>query len=421
VLLGNGGGTFQTAQSYASAGYLTNSVSVGDFNSDGNPDLVLTSQCQDSTCKNGGVSVLLGNGNGTFQAAVSYNSGGFQADAVSVMDVNGDGKADLLVSNFCQNTTDCNNGAVSSLLGRGDGTFRGAHAYSSGGQDAYSLVAGDFNGDGNADVVVANSDGTCVLLGNGDGSFQTAIPYFPGGIFISTGDFNGDHQPDVVVANGSLSSVTALLNIVTGFRQATTTTLTSSPNPSAVNQSVLFTATVTTQFGGSPTGTVTFKAGTTTLGQGTVSNGQATLNYAFTSTGTISIVATYSGDSTFLPSSSAPLKQTVTKAVTTTTLTSSPNPVTVWANGEIHGNCHRPIRRNSNWHDHVQRWSNRAGASHTQRRRGAVQNVYADQGQAPYHRELWRGHEFPVQLRERDSSCAVNWQRILTRIIVQAA
>jgi hypothetical protein len=326
VLLGNGNGTFRPAQSYASAGYYTNSVAVGDFNGDGNPDLVLASQCQDSSCQNGGVSVLLGNGNGTFQTAQSYSSGGFEADSVVVTDLDGDGRADLVMSNLCQGTLDCNNGVVSSLLGRGDGTFRGAHLYSSGGSNAYSVVAGDFNGDGNTDVVVANSDGACVLLGNGDGTFQTAVPYFPGGIFISTGDFNGDHQPDVVVAGGSVSTVTVLLNVAAGYRQVTTTTLTSSPNPSAVNQSVLFTATVTTKFGGSPTGTVTFKSGTTTLGQGTVSKGQATLNYSFTSPGTNSIVATYSGDSNFLPSSSAPLKQTVLKAPTTTTLTSSPNP-----------------------------------------------------------------------------------------------
>ena len=62
------------------------------------------------------------------------------------------------------------------------------------------------------------------------------------------------------------------------------------------------------------------------MGQGTVNNGQATLNYSFTSAGQSSIVATYSGDSIFLPSSSGPLKQKVVKAVTTTTLTSSPNP-----------------------------------------------------------------------------------------------
>ena len=245
VLLGNGNGTFRAAQSYASAGYQTDSVAVGDFNGDGNPDLVLASQCQDSSCQNGGLSVLLGNGDGTFQVAQSYGSAASQADLVVVTDLDGDGILDLVVSNLCQRG-DCSSGAVSSLLGRGNGTFRAAHAYSSGGAGAYSLVGDDFNGDGNKDVVVANSDGTNVLLGNGDGTFQTPAPYFPGGIFISTGDFSGDHKPDVVVAGGSLSTVTVLLNVAAGYRQATTTTLTSSPNPSSVNQPVLFTATVAT-------------------------------------------------------------------------------------------------------------------------------------------------------------------------------
>jgi hypothetical protein len=325
VLLGNGDGTFRAAQSYASAGYYTDSVAAGDFNGDGNPDLVLASQCQDSTCQHGSVSVLLGNGDGTFQAAQSYNSGGGQADGVSINDLNGDGKADLVVSNLCQNSG-CSTGGVSSLLGTGKGTFRPARSYGSGGQYAYSLVAGDFDGDGNQDVVVTSSDGTDVLLGSGDGRFQAAVPYSPGGIFVFTADFNGDHQPDVAIAGGALSTVTILLNVAVGYRQATTTALTSSPNPSSTNESVLFTATVTPQFGGQPTGTVTFKAGTTVLGQGTVSNGQATLSYSFTSAGQSSIVATYSGDSIFQPSSSPPLKQKVVKASTTTTLTSSPNP-----------------------------------------------------------------------------------------------
>lgn len=329
VLLGNGDGSFQASQSYPSAGYYTNSVAVGDFNGDGNPDLVLASQCEDSSCQNGGVSVLLGNGDGTFQTAQTYSSGGSQADSVVVTDLDGDGIADLAVSNLCQNVSTCGNGVVSSLMGRGNGTFGGPHPYSSGGQNAYSVVAGDFNGDGNNDVVVANSDATCVLLGNGDGTFQTAIPYFPGGIFVSTGDFNGDHKPEVAVGSGTLSTVTALVNVVAGYRWGTTTTLTSSPNPSAVDQSVLFTATVTNQIGGSPTGTVTFKSGSNTLGQGTVSKGQATLNYSFPSPGTVPVVATYSGDSTFLPSSSSTLKQKVGKAPTTTSLTSSPNPSNV--------------------------------------------------------------------------------------------
>jgi len=326
VLMGNGDGTFQSAQSFASGGYETNFVAIGDFNGDGNPDLALTSQCQDSTCQNGGVSVLLGNGNGTFQTAQTYSSAGFEADSVAVTDVNGDGRADLVVSSLCQGASNCDNGFVQTLIGRGNGTFYPAHGYSSGEQNSYSLVTSDFNGDGNADIVVANEDSTSLLLGNGDGTFQTPIPYFPGGAFIATGDFNGDRKPDVVIAGGSFSSVTVLLNVATGYRFATTTTLSSSPNPSAVDQPVLFTATITNQIGGSPTGTVTFKSGTTTLGKGTVSNGQATLNYSFPSEGTVPVVATYSGDSTFLPSSSAPLKQKVQKALTATTLTSSPNP-----------------------------------------------------------------------------------------------
>ena len=326
VLMGNGDGTFQSAQSFASGGYETNSVAIGDFNGDGNPDLVLTSQCQNSTCQNGGVSVLLGNGNGTFQTAQAYSSVGFEADSVAVTDVNGDGRPDLVVSNLCQSASNCDNGFVQTLIGRGNGTFYPAHGYSSGGQNSYSIVSSDFNGDGNADVVVANAEGTSLLLGNGDGTFQTPTPYFPGGTFIATGDFNGDHKPDVVIAGGSLSSVTVLLNVATGYRFATTTTLSSSPNPSSVDQPVLFTATISNQIGGSPTGTVTFKSGTTTLGKATVSNGQATLNYSFGSEGTSPIVASYSGDSKFLPSTSAPLKQKVQKAPTTTGLTSSPNP-----------------------------------------------------------------------------------------------
>jgi len=301
-------------------------VAVGDFNGDGNVDLALTSQCQDSTCQNGGVSVLLGNGNGTFQTARSYSSGGSQADSLAVVDLNANGKDDLVVSNLCQNTNDCTNGLVTSLIGRGDGTFFLGHTYNSGGQNAYSVVAADFNGDGNADVVVVNTDGTSALLGNGDGTLQPPVQYFPGGTFISSSDFNGDHKPDVVVAGGSLSVVTVLLNVVAGYRWATTTTLTSSPNPSVVEQSVLFTATIATQFGGSPTGTVTFKSKTATLGQATVSNGQAVLNYSFTAPGPNSIIATYSGDSTFLPSNSTPLRQGVMKAPSTSTLTSSVNP-----------------------------------------------------------------------------------------------
>jgi Bacterial Ig-like domain (group 3)/FG-GAP-like repeat len=329
VLLGNGDGSFQAAQSFPAAGFETDFVAVADFNADGNLDLAVTSQCQDNSCQNGGVSILLGKGDGTFREAQSYNSLGSRADSVTVADLNADGKPDLLVSNFCRGTDDCGSGTLTSMVGRGDGTFHYPKVFNSGGQYAYSLTAADFNGDGNIDVVLANRDNTALLLGNGDATFQTADPYLPGGIFVAAGDFNGDGQPDLVVASGSISTVTVLRNVAIGYRHSTTTALSSSPNPSAVYQSVLFTATVTSQFKGAPTGTVAFKSGTTVLGTGNVKNGQATLNYSFPIPHTNKITAEYSGDSVFLPSESSLLKQSVLKASTTTALTSSPNPSSV--------------------------------------------------------------------------------------------
>jgi hypothetical protein len=241
----------------------------------------------------------------------------------------GNGNLDLVVVNRCQELASCESGLITSLTGFGNGTFKADHKISSGGQYAYSVTTADFDGDGNIDAVVSNGDVTCVLLGNGNGSFQTAIPYYPGGIFVAAGDFNGDRKPDVAIADGALSTVTPLLNIVGGYRQVTTTTLTSAPDPSSVYQSVLFTATVSSPAGGTPTGTVTFESGRTELGQGNLNNGQATLNYAFTTRGQYSVTAAYSGDSNYRPSTSSPIQQNVLKANTTTTLTSMPNPSNV--------------------------------------------------------------------------------------------
>ncbi len=325
VLLGNGNGNFKSAKVYPSAGFQTNFVAAGDFNQDGNLDLALASQCQDNTCQNGGVSVLLGNGDGTFQTAQSLDSGAWQTDGVAVADFNGDGIPDLAASNVCQSALNCSNGTLSVWLGRGDGTFRSVHTFTAGGQTAYSLVAADFNGDGATDVVVPNGDQTYLLLGNGDGTFQTPAPYYPAGIFAASGDVNGDKQPDVVLASGALSNVTVLLNIATGYRQSTLTSLTSNPNPSYVFQSVQFTATVSSQYG-SPSGSVSFNQGSTVLGTAPLKNGKATFTYSFTSVANDLITALYNGNSNFLPSTSPVLKQKVLRANSTTSLTSSLNP-----------------------------------------------------------------------------------------------
>jgi len=213
VLLGNGDGTFQTAVPYGSGGYDADSVVVADVNGDGKPDLVVTNRCADANCQNGTVAVLLANGDGTFQTAVAYSSGGWYTSLVAVADVNGDGKPDLAVANTCiESSSNCPNGAVGVLLGNGDGTFQTAVNYGSGGWYTYSVAVADVNGDGKADLLLANEfpigdydDGeAAVLLGNGDGTFQTAATYLSGGsaaTSVAVADVNGDGKPDLVVAN----------------------------------------------------------------------------------------------------------------------------------------------------------------------------------------------------------------------------
>jgi len=222
VLLGNGDGTFQGPASYATGGFDASSAAIGDVNGDGNPDVVVTNACQNlnqgGNCggQPGAVAVLFGNGDGTLQFAVSYNTGAYDPTAVAIGDVNGDGNLDLIVSNGCQNPSPCYGqlGALTVLLGNGDGTFQAPVAYSSGGYFPNSIAISDVNGDGKLDVVVANCNGIgidCansatvgVLLGNGDGTFQGPVAYDPGGngagaTSIAVGDVNGDERPDLVV------------------------------------------------------------------------------------------------------------------------------------------------------------------------------------------------------------------------------
>jgi len=118
---------------YDSGGYDAYSVVVADVNGDGKSDLVVANECNNVYgCPNGSVGVLLGNGDGTFQTAVPYDSGGSTSRSVAVGDVNGDGKPDLVVANQCVISSNCMNGLVGVLLGNGDGTFQAAVTYGSG-------------------------------------------------------------------------------------------------------------------------------------------------------------------------------------------------------------------------------------------------------------------------------------------------
>lgn len=176
VLLGKGDGTFKAPIAYETGGVLGTSVAIADLNGDGHPDLVVTDVCQYlSDCWRGIVSVLLGKGNGTFMPATSYAAGGYYASSVAIADVNGDGHLDLVVASQCYNTG-CSpflSGPVSVMLGNGDGTFQDAVGYGSGGEYPVSVAIADVNGDGHPDLAVVNqNDQVGVLLGNGDGSFS---------------------------------------------------------------------------------------------------------------------------------------------------------------------------------------------------------------------------------------------------------
>jgi hypothetical protein len=327
VLLGNGDGTFQPAASYGSGVYAW-SVAVADVNGDGNSDLLVAGGLF------GGAAVALGNGDGTFKPAVSYSWSGEWAQSIAVADVNGDHKPDLLVA-VCE-TSGCEHGAAAVLLGNGDGTFQAAVDYDSGGAGANGIAVADVDGDGKPDLLVANwvTSSVGVLLGNGDGTFQPAVTYSSGGLSpmaIVAADVNGDGKPDLVVRNECSDascvsgSVGVLLNNTAGPLNPTTTTLTSSLNPSVYGQVVTFTAHVTAN-SGTPTGTAVLFNGSTAVGSGTLTNGSASIIVSSLPTGADSITAKYQGGGGFSPSTSAPLTQTVKVATTTTSLTSSVNP-----------------------------------------------------------------------------------------------
>ena len=208
VLLGNGDGTFQPPTIYnltdIGGDYASSSLAVGDFNHDGKPDIAVAISIPgfyEERIPSGYILVFLGNGDGTLQPPTTISLT-YPALSLVQADVNGDGIQDLVLLqadfyywlvNFYYVSAE-----VSVLLGNGDGTFQ-APLNTSVPAEAIALAVSDLNGDGKPDVAMANQQSFSVLLGKGDGTFQTPVTTPIAANALAVADFNGDGKLDMVM------------------------------------------------------------------------------------------------------------------------------------------------------------------------------------------------------------------------------
>jgi hypothetical protein len=305
VLLGNGDGTFTTGQVF-NVGPATGTLATADLRGNDTSDLITTS----SDGVHGTVEVLFGNPDASFQNPVVVFVGD-RSIGLAVGDFLDHGRNDLLVTG--------SDGTISVLANNGDGTFQSPIVT----QIGFFLAApqaADFFGDGKLSLASVHNGFVTVLRGNGDGTFQAPVDYlgdFQPSIPV-VGDFNGDGKPDIAVGNGFEShDVSILINTSPAPSNAdpvgTSVSLTTDVSTAVFGQPVTLIATVTAD-SGIAQGSVMFFDGNTPLGEATLDgNGQAFLTLPF-GVGVHSLHANFLGIAPFTDSTSASVSETIAKA-----------------------------------------------------------------------------------------------------------
>ena len=391
--LGSGDGRFQAKGTALALGVSgAGAGATGDFNSDGNLDVILPYNCNPT-----GLLFLPGHGDGTFGSPIDLNVQGSNNPVPLVGDLNNDKKLDFIW-----------NAVV--FLGNGDGTFKQLPLTIPGGSAVVAIA--DLNGDGTLDVISGRINqigpGSMIYAGNGDGTFQTTpfytvpLPAYTYQYSFATGDVNGDGNPDLLVGEqggaapylgvylgdghgnftqdtntyivntaqsfganpivparlnnqappsnrdnrldvviplldsfAATSNITSLLNQtnpvpVKPAPLTSTTTLQTSLATATPGAAITLTASV---FGTNPTGSVSFSANGNALGTEALVNGSATLATSFANAGSYTVTAAYEGDSNNTASTSSPVGITITPATSATTLQATPTAGNV--NGQI--------------------------------------------------------------------------------------
>jgi sugar lactone lactonase YvrE len=222
ILLGNGDGSFTapatvpiTQPSQGGDGVLGYLIAA-DFNGDGKIDLAAAGDY----ISQGGVTILSGNGDGTFNGPVSTLQPGLDFNLVATGDFNGDGIPDLVAPQYFDP------GGASVFLGKGDGTFTTVTTTLATERFATSIVVGDFNQDGRLDLAFGYSSGVGIYLGNGDGTFTQAqgSPLTGAGLSLVAGDFNHDGKVDLAGLDNYFNLIDLYLGVGDGTFTAVTTT-----------------------------------------------------------------------------------------------------------------------------------------------------------------------------------------------------